>query len=330
MVALLLSISACKINGEEETEMLPNDEKVHAYCVGRNILDMPASFSQSKVTTGVFREARMLDRDPAIEVTVSAMGWTKEQFALGVSKRRNELKDAAHETVNVLQFEKTFNDEATLFHIRRIEDAYVSEINLLRGTHMIAVRLKSYHGQFLAAEERLVRFAAGIVEKDKGDSSMQPSGFCLGPVLVAGEFNEEVGNFHFNDRKGDTFSAYIDSYKADPEVPLLERVNGPDSLLSKFSVNHTVLRAGQRSVANMRAQEWLAWAKLGQQGDEKTFAFSLETVRPKPGKSTPHLHLSLDTGQALEDGTPTKTNMSDDEVLRLWESVVKSIRPATR
>ena len=77
----------------------------------------------------------------------------------------------------------------------------------------------------------------------------------------------------------------------------------------------------------MRAQEWLGSAKISEE-DEKTLQFNLETMRATPGKMTPSLTVSFETAQPLEDGRPTKTTISDDEAIQLWDSVISSIRSA--
>jgi hypothetical protein len=330
ILALLAIISACKVEKEEKTRMLSKYEEMKAHCVGRHVVDMPSSFLPSQVTNGIFKAIRLNAQDPSFEVIVRETGLTREKFASEVQKRRAELRNSSSDTVDVLRLEKALSDEATLFRVQLIDDAYVSEINFLRGSSIVTVSLDSYRGQFLAAEESLIKFAEAIKEKNEEISSAQPQGFCLGSVIITGEFKEENGSFLVRDGKGNAFGIEIDTYKADESVPLLKRVSGPDSLLTKFDVRHTVLRARERTVAGMRAQEWLGWTKLGEQEDEKTFGFALETMRPAADKTTPSIHVSFDTGQPLEDGSATKTVISDEEAIQLWDSVVKSIRPATR
>jgi hypothetical protein len=120
----------------------------------------------------------------------------------------------------------------------------------------------------------------------------------------------------------------IDTYTPDDKIPLLARMSGPDSLLAAFDVRHKVLRTGERIVAGMHAQEWLGWAKISDDPDAKTLKFVMDTMRPKPSREAPGISLTFNTATALEDGTPTKTLLSDDEAMQLWDSVVDSIRPA--
>ena len=61
---------------------------------------------------------------------------------------------------------------------------------------------------------------------------------------------------------------------------------------------------------------------------EDALKFVLDTMRSKPGKQASSLSLTFNTAKALDDGTPTKTLISDDEAIQQWDAVVDSIRPA--
>jgi hypothetical protein len=78
----------------------------------------------------------------------------------------------------------------------------------------------------------------------------------------------------------------------------------------------------------MQAQEWLGWAKVTDESDEKILKFALNSMRAKPSKKTPHISLTYDTAQPFEDGTPTKNNITDAEAMLQWDAAVDSIRPA--
>ena len=251
-----------------------------------------------------------------------ATGLSHSQFELEIAKRRAELKNSHSETMNVLKLERKLSDDAILFRVLEIENAYVSEINLLLGTSLVTVRHESYHGQFLAAEEDLIKFSQRMSDNAAG----KLRGFCLGPVVVSGDFKVEKGSYLFRNGLGAEFEVEADTYTLDDRVPLLARMSGPDSLLSIFDVRHSVLRAREREVIGMRAQEWLGWAKVTEEQDVKTLQFNLETMRARPGKSTPSLSITFETAQPLEDGRPTKTLISDEEAVQLWDSVVNSIR----
>jgi hypothetical protein len=295
------------------------------HCAGRHLIDLPSSFSPSSVTTGIFTANGIRAGDPAFEIIVRDGGFTRSQFEAEISKRREELKSKGDATTDVLRAERMLTDDATLFRVQRIDDAYVSEINFLRGTSLVTASLDSYDNQFLSAEESLINFAAKIKENDTRMGAARTQGFCLGSVMVTGEFKYEVGSFLFRDGKGNDFGIETSTHKSGGP-PLLARMSSPDSLLTRFHVRHRILRARERNVAGMRAQEWLGWANLGAHEPGKAFGFALETMPATPREKD--LTLSFESAQQLEDGTPTKTLMSDEEAMQFWDAVVQSTRPA--
>jgi hypothetical protein len=323
ILALITLVLGCRADGQESQRLPHKDEQLRTSCLGRYQFSLPSNFVAASVANGSFRPAERSVDDP-FEVVVRAAGLTSAEFDLEVKKRREELKGKSDDTVDVFRLERRFSDQATLFRIQQIDDAYRSELDLLRGSSFVTVTVDSYHNKFEVAEKDLVKFGAGI--KETSSDGSRPQGFCLGPLTILGDFKEETGSFLFRDGKGDDFRVEMSTYVGDKDVPLLSRVSSPDSLLTKFKIHHKVLRAKERSVAGMRAQEWLAWAKLDEQGDQKTFGFALETMPKTSVRNNQNITLSFDTGQPLEDGTKTKNWMSDEEAVKFWDTVVGSIR----
>lgn len=318
----LTAVSACNVKAEKGVDLSQN-KAIKTHCLGRHVFDMPDSFVAASIASGVFKMESQGPQTPAFDVVAYATGVTQPQFPVEIAKRRAELKNAGSETTNILKLDKAIGDDANIFRVQVIDDAYVSEINLLRGSSLVRVRLESYENQYLVAEENLIKFAAGI----KAAAGEKTSGFCLGSVVVTGDFKIENGSFLFRNGAGADFDIDIDTYAQDSRDTLLQRMSGPSSLLSIFDVRHSVLRSGERTVAGMRAQEWLGWAKVTEAQDVKTLKFTLETIRPKPAKAAPRITVTFDTAQPLENGTPTKTLFSDEEAIQLWDSVIRSIRP---
>lgn len=318
---LIFALNGCKVEKDEAVNMLKHEAMI-THCVGRHLISMPQKFQESPITTGIFRAAGLRSQDPAFEVTVRKGNFTQQKFIYEIQNRRVEMTRGGNDRVNVLRLDKQLPDGSALLRLQEIEDAYVSEINLLRKGIMVTVRLDSYQNQYLQAEERLIKFAARIKANQDGRSE----GFCLGAVDIAGNFEAERANFWFRDNQGADFEVDVDTYAVDEGTTLLERMSRPDSLLAVFDVRHRVLRAQERLVAGMQAQEWLGWARLSDDSDERTLKFALETMRPKPSRVKPSISLTFNTAKSLDDGTPTKTLISDDEALQLWDAVVESIR----
>jgi hypothetical protein len=314
----------CDVRKKGEEILKPMQEKATIRCVGRNSILIPSSYRESAITTGIFRVAGSDKQSSSFEVIVRAGKYSHQQFLSEVQKRRLEITRGGSENVNVVRLERELADGSILMRLQEIQDAYVSEISFLRGENMITVKLESYDGKYLEAESRLIEFASRFKAIDKIWSS---SGFCLGGVEVTGEFDSESGSFWFLDGHGSDFEIEIDTYAADDKTTLLERMSGPNSLLAVFDVKHKVLRARERVVAGMRAQEWLGWAKISDEPEAKTLKFALDTMRAKPSRMQPSISITFNTAKALDDGTPTKTLVTDDDATQLWDAVIDSIKP---
>lgn len=216
----------------------------------------------------------------------------------------------------------------TLFRVRRIKDAFVSEINFLQGKSFVSATLNSFHGKYAVAEDVLLKFMAQVTERQEiGESG---EGFCLGPIAISGEFKEESANLLFRDSKdkGTIFDVLVNTYQPDPATPLLKRMSGPDSLLAKFDAKHEVLRERELVVGEMQAQEWLGTISLEDGQGKKQYGFAMETMRSTPSKRLPRIRISFDTGQSFEEGSVNPSEMTDEAALQLWGTVLKSIRPS--
>ena len=297
-----------------------------SYCIGRNVIALPATFALANESSGTFKLAGVADDAPEIWLSVTAHV-TPAQFVKRLAARRAELTRSPDKTMDVLHYEKSLSSLATLYRVNRIKDAYISEINFLHGGNHIVATLNSYHGTFLDAEKQLLDFAGRVdIGNHPGQSAQR---FCVGNVTVQGNFKHEEAKALFRDSRhyGTSFGIDFDSFRPDERVSLLERTTGPDSLLTKFEVGHTVYRKRELTVSGMRAQEWLASFKLGPTGNEKRFGFAMETMRPSPGKFSPYLHLSFETSAARPGHIVDEHVMSDKDAIALWDSVVRSIQP---
>ncbi len=293
------------------------------HCKGRNLIQLPEKFVEARIATGDFKSSNVPSDNPSIHVVVDKRKLAKDEFAFSILKRRSELQHRATATVNIIRLEQKISDVATLFRVQEIEDAYFSELQFMLGENLVVARLDSFKNTFTAAEDRLIKFMSDFVIADGRGGD----GFCLGAVLIHGEYDRENGSHHFRDNAGNTFDLDIDSFNTEDPKSLLQRMDGPDSLLRIFHIGHTVLRARERTVAGMRAYEWLGWTNVGEDGDKKTFKFVLETTRPKGSRIAPSIKMTFDSAQNLEDGTETMTNLSDAEAMAVWDKVVNSIQP---
>jgi hypothetical protein len=327
---ILISVMAFyQLQTREVKEMSAYEPRMKSHCVGRNIVELPDGFQRAPVTTGIFKSTASTIQDPYFDVMVSENGFTSSSFSQAVNTRRSELKESSDSAVDVFEAEQKTDDGAVIFRVRKIDDAYVSEIKFLRGSSLVTVKLDSFRNEYAAAEQQLVKFASNFRENQEDSFGRSNQYFCFGSVSIFGDFKDESGSFLFKNNEGADFEVDINTYIPDASKPLLARMSGRDSLLAVFDVDHTVLRSGERNIVNMRAQEWLGWAKLSSEDGAKSFKFILETMRKEPRKAAPSISLTFNTGKPLPGGGTAKTTISENEAIQLWDRVVSSIRPAT-
>ena len=317
-------LCGCEIKEEKQLTMGPPTNVYLKHCAGRHTIDFPWQYELVEGTAGTFKPSGTSGEYSSIAVVISKNGIGPFKFVAEVSRRRAVLKAAVDETTDIFTLERQVASETVLFRINRIDDAYVSEIHFLRGGAFVTATIKSWNREFVNAELVLEKFVQGVQVSGDG----QPGAFCLGPVKIFGNFQEETGSYLFRDKvqMGNSFNLDIDTFKPDEKISLLQRMSGSDSLLTKFKSDHKVIRARKISFADMNGEEWLGSIKLGDPVDPKKLQFVLESVRSIPSKIAPYFHLSFETGKTLEDGTVNPVVMPEDEASKQWDTVVSSIK----
>ncbi|EKU82777.1 hypothetical protein HMPREF9710_01788 [Massilia timonae CCUG 45783] len=300
--------------------------EVVKYCVGRTFIEVPRNLNASSSNLGIFREEGLGSQAPTIDVNVSTSEVSMSSYLAQIRRREVELREMEGANINILRQVRKISDTITIFRVQSIDDAYVSEAIALVEGALVSVRLDSFRHQFDHAEQRLIDIIHRL--KHHNYSTVESmSGFCLGRLVLVGEFDVEIGSYAFFSKNGVHLSVNVDTYAPNEHVNLLSRVSGPKSLLSIFKVDHTVLRAREFSMAGVKAQEWLSWAILQDDSDVRTHTFELQTIRPIPSKEKPLISVTLRTAQAQEDGMYPATSTPDEEVIRIWDSIVESIQP---
>lgn len=258
-------ISGCH-NKVESAKIPEKYSSFSEYCVGRNFIEIPSLFSRSKKTFGEFTPAVYEVKSEAFNIVVDSEKWDKAKFSSHLKNRSEKLSDPGIiPTLDVLRREQRLSDVATLFRVQHVDDAFQNELHFMLGENLVVITLDSYENTYVLAEERLIKLMSDVVITDESNAR----GFCVGPVTIQGDFVQERGTYYWRDNAGNTLDIQIDTYATDDPKGLLQRMAGPDSLLCLFHIGHTVLRSGERTVAGMRAQEWLGWTKLGHAGDQK-------------------------------------------------------------
>jgi hypothetical protein len=322
---LLVLIAGCTDN-KEKSPVSTIKEEMKSHCFGRHLIDFPAGYELAVGTSAIFSPPGETENLSTMDLTILAAGITQAEFTARVQKRRAEVVAAADDTINILKEVKILGDNATLLRVLTINESYVSELHLLKGNSYIKIQTDSFNNKYLEAEKRLAEFANNI-ELAKAPADPQP-GFCLGPVVINGRYEREYADFALRSRlRPDVLVAIsVDTYAPDESTTLLQRGEGPDSLLTTFKVSNTVLRKGETKVAGMRAQEWLGWFPPSREDGGKEYKLVLETMRPTPSPLQPSIHIEINTGMPDLAGIYHKTTFTNQEAVSFWDAMAKTIR----
>ncbi len=325
VVLVMVAMLGCTDKRKESEHATVKNVQMVQHCVGRTIISMPDAYVLADGSTGSFKLAGQAEQDAEISVVVTANHVTPVQFKAALASHRGELLAASNPLVKVLRFEQDFESRGTLFRIQEIADAYRSEIGFLVGTSFVVASLDSYGNKFLKAEEILGNFVRSVQSIDRS-AGPQP-GFCLGPVLVAGNPQLETARVLFRSEslKGTAFGVTTDTYRPSGEKTLLNRMSGPDSLMTVFEAGQTELRARELKLGELHAQEWLGFIKTKPNQGGKKYIFALETIRDRPAKTAPHLHVEFETGHAIGEGKYAPLTLNNEEAMAMWDAVVGSI-----
>lgn len=316
-------LSGC--DSKMEVTVMPERYKNSStYCIGRSSIQLPTAFISSDISSGNFKFDRVEAGINSFDTVVNSRNLTQKEFAKLVTAREAELRNDKVFGTDILRSVRNLSEIATLFRIQEIDETYKDELHFMLGKNIVVVKLQSFDNKYLNAEEQLRKFMTQFSLQN----SKQLNGFCLGATSIRGDFSEESGDYGWYDKTGNTFEIKIDSFAQEDSPALLERMKGPDSLLTIFNVHHIVLRARELTVAGMRAQEWLGWTNLSDTGNKKAFQFVLETMPSKGSKAVPTIHITFNSAEKLADGTETTTNMTDSEAMAVWDTVINSIQAA--
>lgn len=327
LILILSVIAGCtdKAGKEKTVTTTINDKTTH--CFGHSLIDLPSDFYLMDGSSGSFTPAGTTKASEKVDVTLVSSTASAQEFLKYIANRRAEIALHEKEETGRLSADRASSDTVHLFTVNKIEDAYTSELHVLLGKYLLSLRTDSYKNTYAAAEKRLADFAAQI--KVGNPAVNGETGYCMGGVRINGNFTGESSTANYRSHKMPdvVFGIENDSFAPDESTTLLQRVDGPDSLLRKFDVKNHVLRKGELQVASMKAQEWLSWVMLGDgEAKQKQYGFALETMRPVPSPAQPHIHLELDSGQPGEKNNQHANSLSDADAIALWDYVSRSIR----
>jgi hypothetical protein len=319
LVALIfiLLVAGCDARKNDTVPNLKMNSPMKTQCIGHSLIDLPDGYALKSGAMAMFTPAQDAVESATIDLVVKPVADQAEFVAL-VKGRHTELAAVQHGDTDKLTLAQEITGGGMLYRVQEIDDAYQSEVHWLLADQHLSATIHSYKNQVKEAELLLLAFMKNITYLSSPTDVS--AAFCFSQLAVGGKYRKESATLHFKSTQTPdiAFSVDVDTFRPDEAESLLQRVGGPNSLLRKFQVNESVLRKGEVTVAGMRAQEWGAAVLLGEDGDQKQLAFTLETMRPFPSPAAPQIHLEMEV----------KGSRAGDQsgAVALWNSVVKTIR----
>jgi Tle cognate immunity protein 4 C-terminal domain len=326
-------ITGCGPSDKEKRVIEELTTKMYTTCMGRFLIDLPRGAVNGSRGSYVLLYYGLGKDFKTVEVTLGEAGMTPEAFVGNVAAKAADIaRDDNRKTKKSMLLEHRVIDDHTIY--LRYHDSLSSavgskhEIHLLRGATHVIVHAISYEGlrddvePTAQVQSRLFNLASQIRAYD--DPAEAGPGFCLGPIVIASDHDEETAsiNFPIPSRPDLRLRIFTKALTPNGEMPLLDRMK---SGIGEPSPH--VLRKGERTLADMKAQEWLGSGE-NEKGNQ-VLLFALQSMRNVPSFAHPEMTLRLSSGGQLRDGTGAYVNssLSPREGMALWDSIVNSVRP---
>ncbi|WP_286557513.1 T6SS immunity protein Tli4 family protein [Variovorax brevis] len=351
LAASALACTAVASSTYTLTTMNPIASERQTHCMGRYLIDLPKGFSLQTGGWGNIELYYGLDKNfKRVYATVRSELYTPDAFVKAVRARRDELQGAVNEEAKGPMLLKTEQLGEYAVMLRRhdkelYEGAIRSEVHQLVGQRYVIFDEKSYVPESMAlgdtpnkythvntgpTEERLRMISKRLLPYI--DATGAPAGFCQQGVVFNVGQDDEVSSFRFFDESRPDVHVEVDYHAVtgQPGEPLFDRGSAvaDQRILALFNkAGGVTLRKRETMLGGMPAQELLD--KLSRPIVQHLF--NIETRTAKQSLQQPTLSLKILTGQT--NGVPqdkqTSSSLSDDQVIQLWDGIVRSVRPRT-
>jgi hypothetical protein len=302
-------------------------------CMGRFVMDLPQGMTMDGYVTLYYG----LDKNfKTVDVTIESLNATPDSMRTQLDTRATEIaqRDRNWETKKSMLLENRRIDDHMIYLRKQgaMESAVglKHELHLLIGKTQVRLDADSYEGlpddpgdpteSTEKVEARLFKLATQIHAYD--DPEKAGPGFCLGPVVIDSDHDEESASISMTMDRYPDLSMDVDSKGLTPEGSY-PRVFQRMTEMDRRSDTH-VLRKDTTTLGGMQAQEWLARAT--DEHDKKRLAFIIESSRPDPALARPLMTIKLNAGRQLANGEYVDASLTPKEGMALWDAITRSIR----
>ncbi|CAN7558816.1 T6SS immunity protein Tli4 family protein [Trinickia sp. LjRoot230] len=315
--------------------------QMRAVCIGRFVMTVPKDMTfDGRVTLYYDLDAGFKTVDvniKSLDATPKAMRTQTDAEAEAIDKG-----DKNSETQKSMLLDHRVISEHMIYLRKQaailMAGGSEHELHLLKGKTQLLLKARSYEnipeaGRYLPngkvetpeqVAERLFQLAKRIHSYD--DPETAGPGFCLGPVVIDSDNDEEIASMSFTTDKypGLVVSIYSKALMPDdPSEYLLKRIAAAEA-----HPDIHALRRGTTTLGGMQAQEWLVKTSDGH-GNE-ALAFVVESVHREPALERPLMSIELDTGGQLTNGPNSGqyvgSSLTPHEAVAVWDTIVSSVR----
>jgi len=334
---LVAMLSGCGPTASEKRVIADLTSHMKHACIGRFVMNVPQGITFGGDVTLYYG----LDKNfKTVEAKIESENATPESMRAQMDARAKEIgEDKNWEAKKSMLVEYRVLDSGMIY-LRKYKlmgsaGSTHHELHMLIGTVQIELSSDSFEGldpdpEFPSepvdkVKARLFRIASEIRLSD--DPEKAGPGFCLGPVVIDSDNDEEQASMGFGMRRYPDLGIGIYSKALTPEgtdKPLLERAS---AVTDRFDFD--VLRKGETSFAGMKAQEWLG--KGIDAHDNLILFFKIESMRADPAFVRPLMSIDLQTGGQLLESGPNEgkyvaSSLTPREAMALWDAMIQSVR----
>ncbi len=310
-------------------------------CMGRFVMRIPLDMT----VKGDVRLYYGLTEDfNTVDVRIESLDSSPEAMKVQVAAEAQKIdkSDRNRKTGKSMLLDYKVLDDR-MSYLRK-HGAYVSaagsvhELHLLVGKAQVLLSADSYEGVDEAlgrtpdgkvetpdeVKARLIKVARQIHAYD--DPEKAGPGFCLGPVVINSDQDEEKAKIRFGMDRFPDLSLEIYSRRFTPDSH--ETLLGNMKQLEEYS-SVRVLRKGARAFAGMNGTQWLDRFTDDHDVERLTFA-AWSSPDGNHSLGQPRLTIGLETGGRLSRGPNAgkyvDSSLTPDEGVALWDAIIGSIR----
>ncbi|MFT3721022.1 T6SS immunity protein Tli4 family protein [Pseudorhodoferax sp.] len=354
-LGLVVLLASWLNRGPSKSERMTIDElttNMKTVCLGRYLIDIPQFFEHDSKADAAGNRFMPPDMDFQDAPHMSLAFDGRKNQSLEDFRRDMQIMLTSRQVINYsnkarpeyqeVEFGEKISETVFMFRNKRkgfgknLPSRNIEIRFWLEGQTVIASAAAYQADDQAMTLEHLKKFVQSIKLYDPQKANQQ--GFCAGPLLIQGRYSQEEFFAHFwsEERPDLLMNMVVITNGSGRGSSLMERANDPKNLLNIFDIGYSTLRKGKLQVAGMAAQELgVRFSGPDSDGNKRIeHKLMLEVdLSPTSGTLNSQIDLNLSTGmQGFREGTPTygkifSSSLSDEEVVGVWDAIVKSIRP---